>query len=100
MITVSAKRLSSAFTHREGRYAPGMADEEHPSEDLYLRFLKGEVTGEERRRVVRHLLRGCGTCSMVTQRLWPLAGEAPDEACEGEVSDRARGLHPSVTEDR
>ena len=42
----------------------------HPSPDLLKRFLSGTLPPEERRRVVRHLLRGCPSCRKVTRELW------------------------------
>jgi tetratricopeptide (TPR) repeat protein len=50
--------------------------EDHPEPGLLERFMRNEVNGPERRRVVRHLLAGCAVCGEVTRRLWEL-GEAP-----------------------
>jgi len=50
--------------------------EDHPEPPLLERFMRNEVDGPERRRVVRHLLAGCAVCAEVTRRLWTL-GDAP-----------------------
>jgi len=42
----------------------------HPSEDLLLRFVRGETARDETRAVVRHLLTGCRECRAVTSSAW------------------------------
>ncbi|HTG32824.1 MAG TPA: hypothetical protein VLB76_07805 [Thermoanaerobaculia bacterium] len=42
----------------------------HPSEELLLRFLRGETTRAETREVVRHLLAGCPECRAFTSSAW------------------------------
>ena len=52
---------------------------DHPDLGLLERFMRNETEGEERRRVVRHLLAGCARCVVVTRRFWSLAeGTAGD----------------------
>jgi hypothetical protein len=38
--------------------------------------MQGDLPRNETKAVVRHLLRGCGDCLLVTRRLWQL-GEQP-----------------------
>lgn len=65
--------------------------EDHPDPLLLERFMRNEAGGEERRRIVRHLLAGCERCVAVTRRLWSLgdAGRPGEdraaEAVEGLV---------------
>jgi tetratricopeptide (TPR) repeat protein len=63
--------------------------EDHPEPQLLERFMRNEADGEERRRVVRHLLAGCSRCAAVTRRLWSL-GEARPESPESPPEKRAR----------
>jgi tetratricopeptide (TPR) repeat protein len=49
--------------------------EDHPNPGLLERFMRNETEGEERRRVVRHLLSGCARCVAVTRRFWSLGQE-------------------------
>ena len=42
--------------------------------------MRNETEGEERRRVVRHLLAGCARCVVVTRRFWSLAEGAEGTA--------------------
>jgi hypothetical protein len=44
----------------------------HPEESTLETFLRGDLTREETRLVVRHLLTGCPACRQVTRRLWEL----------------------------
>jgi len=44
--------------------------------------MRNEVAGEERRRIVRHLLAGCARCGAVTRRLWALGEPGPGVAAE------------------
>lgn len=46
----------------------------HIVEDLLKRFLNAQVSPEERRRVVRHLLSECPRCSELVYRLSSEAG--------------------------
>ena len=46
---------------------------EHPEPDLLVRFLRGDLSGPECRRVARHLLTGCEKCLEVTRPVWALA---------------------------
>ncbi len=48
----------------------------HPEKSELVRFMRGELKGPELSRVVRHLLTGCPTCSLVTRRLWGLGDKA------------------------
>ena len=49
----------------------------HPDHGLLERFMRGDVLAQEKRRVVRHLLRGCPRCMAVTRSIWALAGGRP-----------------------
>lgn len=42
----------------------------HPSEELLLRFVRGETVRAETREVVRHLLTGCRECRTITGPAW------------------------------
>ena len=52
---------------------PKVMTGDHPEQGLLERFMRNETEGEERRRVVRHLLTGCARCVAVTRRFWSLA---------------------------
>jgi tetratricopeptide (TPR) repeat protein len=53
--------------------------ENHPDPYLLERFMRNEVDGEERRRIVRHLLGGCARCVGVTRPIWELGDGRPDD---------------------
>jgi len=44
--------------------------------------MRNEASGEERRRIVRHLLAGCARCGAITRRLWELGEPGPEVAVE------------------
>ena len=44
--------------------------------------MRDEASGEERRRIVRHLLAGCARCGAITRRLWNLGEPGPRIAAE------------------
>lgn len=48
---------------------------EHPGAEVLLRFLRCAASPEERREVVRHLLRGCRECVAVTRPVWLLGDD-------------------------
>lgn len=56
--------------------------DEHISESLFERFLRTEVSREEGKRIVQHLISGCSQCSALAFRLtselglWPAKGSA------------------------
>ena len=52
------------------------ADREHPSADSIAKLVRGELTAEEKRSVVRHLLSGCPECLAELARLWQLGGRS------------------------
>jgi hypothetical protein len=55
----------------------------HPSEGSLKRFTSGTASGQERKAVVAHLLKGCTDCSRKLKSLIepePVAGGAYDEA--------------------
>jgi tetratricopeptide (TPR) repeat protein len=54
----------------------------HPENGLLERFMRNEVDGQERLRIVRHLLAGCSRCVAVTRHLWNL-GEAATKSGAG-----------------
>ena len=56
--------------------------ENHPDPQLLERFMRNEAGGEERRRIVRHLLAGCTRCGAITRRLWELGEPGPVVAAE------------------
>jgi len=49
----------------------------HLSEELLLRFIRGETARAETRAVVRHLLTGCRECRAVTSSAWGIGTFAP-----------------------
>lgn len=53
----------------------------HPDPDLLLRFLRGEASLGERRRVVRHLLAGCRQCATAILPVW---GAETDDRWHGD----------------
>lgn len=63
--------------------------EDHPEPRLLERFMRNETDGEERRRVVRHLLAGCSRCAAVTRRLWSLGEARPESPLEAPPEERA-----------
>jgi hypothetical protein len=67
-MTFCGKPLTESTTPRER--------ERHPERDRLTRFMRGELTRDETRLVVRHLLAGCPTCHGVTGRLWAF-GDRP-----------------------
>jgi hypothetical protein len=56
--------------------------ENHPDPQLLERFMRNEVSGEERRWIVRHLLAGCARCGAITRRLWALGEPGPEVTAE------------------
>jgi hypothetical protein len=82
-------------------------DGDHPTPALLEQFMCCTLVGDERRRVVRHLVAGCERCSEITRKLWalgaekllplpplpalPAAAEAPVDR-EAELSRRRREL--------
>jgi tetratricopeptide (TPR) repeat protein len=60
--------------------------EDHPDPHLLERFMRNEVDGGERRRIVRHLLGGCARCVGVTRRVWDLGERRPEDPLEDPVS--------------
>lgn len=40
--------------------------------------MRNQASGEERRRIVRHLLAGCARCGAITRRLWKLGEPGPE----------------------
>lgn len=49
----------------------------HPGHEQLRQFMHGDLSRQEVRGVVRHLLRGCRGCLSVTQRLWQLGEGLP-----------------------
>ena len=43
----------------------------HPTRQSLETFMRGEVRGEDARRIVRHLVGGCGECQAVARRFFP-----------------------------
>lgn len=60
------------------RIAEAAVDKSHPDKRELDRFLRGELTRAEIRRVVRHLLTGCPSCVAVTRAFWRL-GDFEDD---------------------
>jgi hypothetical protein len=50
-----------------------IASRKHPEPAELQRFLRGEVSRDEARAILRHLLTGCPECVAVTRPLWGLA---------------------------
>lgn len=65
----------------------------HPQHQQLSRFLRGDATGEERRAITRHLLKGCSLCSSSLQTLYrgPASPEIYDEALGRAIQRAARG---------
>jgi tetratricopeptide (TPR) repeat protein len=62
---------------------------EHPDPELLERFMLSRVDPEERRYIVRHLIRGCPRCLEVTRHLWSL-GEESEAASLEEIAGPRR----------
>jgi tetratricopeptide (TPR) repeat protein len=61
--------------------------EEHPDPNLLERFMRGELQGQARRTIVRHLLTGCPRCVAVTRGLWSLGdGRSARDSGDGRIS--------------
>jgi hypothetical protein len=45
----------------------------HPSPQELVQFLRGELSGPDSRRIVRHLLAGCPVCVAVTAPIFRFA---------------------------
>lgn|GEM_PF-5152616 len=45
---------------------------EHPEPERLEGLMRNELSGVERRRLIRHLLTGCPRCVKVTRRCWTL----------------------------
>jgi tetratricopeptide (TPR) repeat protein len=73
--------------------------ENHPDPHLLERFMRNEVDGEERRRIVRHLLGGCARCVGVTRPIWELGDGRPDDPPE-DALERTVPSRPSRPDER
>jgi len=51
---------------------PELQSDLHPDPDAFQRFLAGESSDEERRRVMKHLLNGCQACRRLAGESWHL----------------------------
>jgi hypothetical protein len=49
----------------------------HPADSELKRFMRGTLSPEARRAVVRHLLTRCPQCLKVTSDLWRIGDRAP-----------------------
>lgn len=56
---------------------PELQSDLHPDPQAFERFLAGESSDEERRRVMKHLLSGCKTCRRLAGESWQLP-ESPE----------------------
>ncbi|HEV8577892.1 MAG TPA: hypothetical protein VGX68_02320 [Thermoanaerobaculia bacterium] len=65
---------------------------DHPQPDVLERFMRSELSGEESRVVVRHLLTGCPQCLYITRRLWRGLGEKERATPEAVLKQRLRRL--------
>jgi len=63
------------MTQERGPHAAGGIS--HPAKEDLHRFMAGELTPEEVREVVRHLLGGCPICTRETRKLWRFGEERP-----------------------
>jgi tetratricopeptide (TPR) repeat protein len=61
---------------------------DHPSHDELSAFLRGDLSAEERRALVRHLLSGCERCSPEIDAL--LRGQDQDDSAYDAAIERAR----------
>jgi tetratricopeptide (TPR) repeat protein len=55
--------------------SPNPRIDEHPGSGVLARFGRGELTRTENRRIIRHLVAGCGRCLRFTSRFLPLVAE-------------------------
>ena len=72
---------------------------EHPQPDVLERFMSGELSREENRTVVRHLLTGCPQCKYITNRLHRLGKErrvSPEKALQERLRRLWRQARPRV----
>jgi hypothetical protein len=65
--------------------------ENHPDPYLLEGFMRDQVSCDERRRIVRHLLAGCSRCLQVTRRFWNLGEVRPGGVPQLAGAD----LHPA-----
>jgi hypothetical protein len=71
---------------------------EHPEPERLEGLMRNELSGAERRRLVRHLLTGCPRCVKVTRRCWTLGSrllagmpEAANQIDETDETDKIDG---------
>src|SRR5262245_58258465 len=73
---------------------------EHPSPEMLERFMRGEVSRQENRAVVRHLLTRCPQCRYITGRLLKLGSEkkiSTERALREQLRRLARQAPPKPT---
>ena len=73
--------------------------ENHPDPYLLERFMRNEVDGEERRRIVRHLLGGCALCVGVTRPIWELGEGRPGDFLEDRQGEPLESIPPASRPD-
>lgn len=78
---------------REPLTAEAAAAAFHPTESDLERFLRGDLTRAENRRVVRHLLTGCPSCVAVTRAVWRLGDLQDDEETRCSSSKRPKRIY-------
>jgi tetratricopeptide (TPR) repeat protein len=86
--------VGAGGAERHLREEARMADE-HPDRGQLERFLGDELTADERRAVVRHLLTGCPQCTAVTRDVWAQAG---GPGLTGRPGKRARAAKISTSD--
>lgn len=82
---------------------------EHPASGRLQKFMAGDLSPDENRIVVRHLVAGCDECTQTTTQLWEIevTGRAGPKASEAEYEhafdrawDRAARVHAQVEVER
>jgi len=66
----------------------------HPADSDLERFMRGTLSPEARRDVVRHLLTRCPQCLQVTSELWRCRDKAPLKPSIQLISRRHSGNDP------
>lgn len=67
---------------------------EHPEPERLESLMRNELSGFERRRLIRHLLTGCPRCVKVTRRCWTLGSRSLAGATAEEVNAADRSKLP------
>ena len=58
-----------------------ISEERHPNLEQIRRFVRGEASPSENRKLVRHLLHGCSECQKVVRQYWSEEASAAARSC-------------------